>query len=64
MAGVRPSGTEGYADEAAALVKQHESISFAAVHRPFLHLFPTEPARIVDIGAGTGRDAAALIQLV
>jgi SAM-dependent methyltransferase len=54
----RPSGTEGYADEAPALVKQYESIAFAEVHRTVMHLIPPAPARIVDIGAGTGRDAA------
>jgi SAM-dependent methyltransferase len=54
----RASGTEGYADEAAALVKQYESISFADVHREVLHLFPTTASSILDIGSGTGRDAA------
>ena len=54
----RPSGTEGYADEAEALVKQYEKISFAEVHRQVIDLIPTAPSRILDIGAGTGRDAA------
>lgn len=54
----RASGTEGYAEAADALVKQYESISFADVHRPVLHLIPTAPGRVLDIGAGTGRDAA------
>jgi len=53
------SGTEGYADEAEALAKQYESISFAEVHRQVIHLIPTAPSRLLDIGAGTGRDAAA-----
>ncbi|KAA6213864.1 class I SAM-dependent methyltransferase [Streptomyces albofaciens JCM 4342] len=30
------------------------------MHRDFLPLLPPPPARIADIGAGTGRDAAAL----
>jgi hypothetical protein len=50
------SGTEGYADEAEALVKQYESISFAEVHKPVRHLIPGAPADVLDIGAGTGRD--------
>jgi SAM-dependent methyltransferase len=54
----RSSGTEGYADEAEALVKQYASISFADVHRPVVHLIPTSPSRVLDIGAGTGRNAA------
>jgi SAM-dependent methyltransferase len=53
------SGTEGYASEAEALVKQYESISFADVHKDVRHLIPDSPSRILDIGAGTGRDAAA-----
>jgi SAM-dependent methyltransferase len=55
----RVSGTEGYAEEADALVRQYESISFAEAHRHVLHLIPSAPCRVLDIGAGTGRDAAA-----
>jgi 2-polyprenyl-3-methyl-5-hydroxy-6-metoxy-1,4-benzoquinol methylase len=40
------------------LVRQYESISFADVHKQILHLIPKPPARVLDIGAGTGRDAA------
>lgn len=53
------SGTEGYAEAAETLVRQYESVSFAEVHRQVLHLLPATPGRILDIGAGTGRDAAA-----
>jgi len=56
----RPGGTEGYSEEADALVRQYESISFADVHSQVLHLIPADPSRILDIGSGTGRDAAAL----
>jgi SAM-dependent methyltransferase len=51
-------GTEGYADEAAELFKQYESIPAADSHRAVLHLFPAAPADVLDIGSGTGRDAA------
>jgi SAM-dependent methyltransferase len=57
------SGTEGYATEADALARQYESITFADAHRPYLHLIPTTPARVLDIGAGTGRDAGALAEM-
>ena len=63
MAGLGPSGTEGYADEADALAKQYESFSFAAFHKPVMHLLPPGPARVLDIGAGTGRDAAGFASL-
>src|SRR5271166_5499625 len=59
MASNRVSGTEGYAEEAEALIEQYEKLSFADVHRQVLHLIPTAPGRVLDIGSGTGRDAAA-----
>ena len=63
MPGAGPSGTEGYADEADALVRQYESISFADAHAPVMHLLPHPSARVLDIGAGTGRDAAGFAAL-
>jgi SAM-dependent methyltransferase len=57
---VRASGTEGYAEEADKLAVSYESLTFAGVQREVLHLIPTRPCRVLDIGAGTGRDAAAL----
>ena len=54
----RISGTEGYADEAPELFRHYESISAAEVHDAILHLHPKLLCKIVDIGAGTGRDAA------
>lgn len=56
-------GTAGYGAHAAALADQYESLSFADLHRDVLHLFPTVPSRVLDIGAGSGRDAAALARL-
>jgi len=60
MRRVRVSGTENYAEEAADLLTRYEAMSFAEVHRSVLHLIPAEPCRALDIGAGTGRDAAGL----
>ena len=59
----RISGTENYADEAPELLKRYESISFADAHAPVLQLIPAVPCRALDIGAGTGRDAAGLAAL-
>lgn len=58
MTSVPASGTEGYAEEAEALFKQYESIPPADAHRAVLHLIPATPASVLDIGSGTGRDAA------
>jgi len=53
-------GTEGYAEHAPALANDWRKISFPGHHQPILHLIPTAPSRILDVGAGMGRDAAAL----
>jgi 2-polyprenyl-3-methyl-5-hydroxy-6-metoxy-1,4-benzoquinol methylase len=50
--------TAGYAQEAPALLALYESISTEALHQPVWHLIPTTPSTLIDIGAGTGRDAA------
>lgn len=52
-----------YDDAAPSLAPRYDSISFDAVHvalRPFL---PNTPSSILDIGAGSGRDARALAQM-
>ena len=58
MTSAQVSGTEGYADEAEELFRLYESIPAADAHRAVLHLIPAAPARVLDIGSGTGRDAA------
>lgn len=57
------SGTEGYAAQADALVPLYEGIAFAQFHAPILHLVPTTPIHVLDIGAGTGRDAAGFAEM-
>jgi SAM-dependent methyltransferase len=42
---------------------QYEAIHFDDIHRDVAHLFPKSPSRVVDVGAGSGRDAAALARL-
>ena len=56
-------GTAGYARAADMLAVQYEEVAFGEVHRDVLSLLPAGRARILDIGAGTGRDAAALAAL-
>ena len=63
MASSLVRGTEGYADDAPDLVTRFESFSFVDVHRPVLHLIPNVPGSVLDIGAGTGRDAAYLAEI-
>jgi SAM-dependent methyltransferase len=59
----RVSGTEGYGEEAEALLVQYESITFEQTQGSVLHMIPTLPCRVLDIGAGTGRDAAGFAAL-
>jgi SAM-dependent methyltransferase len=49
---------EEYARDAPDLVESFEAISAADVYAHVAHLLPAQPARFVDVGAGTGRDAA------
>ena len=58
-----PSMLEGYARQADRLAEAWERVSFADVHRPVLHLIPPHSCDIVDVGAGAGRDAAALADM-
>ena len=58
MTSAQVSGTEGYAEEAEELFKLYENLPAADAHRAVLHLIPAAPGSILDIGAGTGRDAA------
>lgn len=55
-----PVSTDGYSESAPTLIERYESIEFEQLHRPVLHFFPAVPSRVLDVGAGTGRDAAAL----
>ena len=56
MAGAK--STAGYAEQAPAMLQRYESASSERVHADFLDWFPSAPSRVLDIGAGTGRDAA------
>ncbi len=40
-----------------------ESISFRDLHQCILQLLPKPGSRVLDVGAGTGRDAAALAEM-
>lgn len=54
------AGTEGYEEDAERLVERYDSTPFVEKHRAVLDLLPTRPGRVLDVGAGTGSDAAWL----
>jgi len=50
---------DGYARAATdEFIARYEALSPEAIYQHVIDLFPRHPAKIVDIGAGTGRDAA------
>lgn len=51
-------GTQGYSAEAPELLKIYERVRFEEAHLQVLALIPAAPCDVLDIGAGTGRDAA------
>ncbi|MFF4738403.1 class I SAM-dependent methyltransferase [Streptomyces sp. NPDC001262] len=55
-AGVQPY----YAQNAGCLGQRYGSVTFEEVHGGVLDLLPSGAAAVLDVGAGTGRDAAAL----
>ncbi len=51
-------GTQGYDQDVEAFFDRADGITFAEKHAAVLHLIPAAPSRILDIGAGSGKDAA------
>lgn len=60
---VEIAGSKGYAEKAQRFAADYESVTFEKVHNPVRGFYPGPPATVLDIGAGTGRDAAALSAL-
>lgn len=52
----------GYAAEAPELLIRYEGYAFEDIYRGMLDYLPPPPACAIDVGAGTGRDAAALVK--
>ena len=58
----KPDILRGYAFDAAELIPQFEAIRTEEVLAPVAAMLPDSPSRILEIGAGTGRDAAWLAE--
>jgi SAM-dependent methyltransferase len=63
MARPKADAVDYYHRSAAAFAPAYESVTFDDVHGALLRHLPAPPASILDIGAGTGRDARALGRL-
>lgn len=49
-----------YSQNADKLTEQYNSLSFEQVHGDWLEQLPAKPGLVLDVGAGSGRDARAL----
>jgi SAM-dependent methyltransferase len=50
---------DGYAAAATpSFVAAYDALSSDVIYRPVIDLFPKKPSKVLDVGAGTGRDAA------
>ncbi|NKB70943.1 MAG: methyltransferase domain-containing protein [Candidatus Latescibacteria bacterium] len=51
-------GTKGYAEATERFIEATAAINFKELHQDFIGFIPTKPGRVLDVGAGIGRDAA------
>jgi len=57
------SGTKGYSEVAELFIEASNEIDFRELHQAFIEFIPAKASRILDVGAGSGRDAAALADM-
>lgn len=53
----------GYSSAADSLIAPYDAIDCDHLFAPVRHMFPERPTRVIDIGAGTGRDARWLASM-
>lgn len=56
-------GTAGYASATQRFIKATLAVDFLELHRNFTAFFPESEGRVLDVGAGIGRDAAAFAEM-
>lgn len=55
-----PNTVEFYDQDAQALAHRYDAVAFEAVHADLVRFLPPAGANVLDIGAGSGRDARAM----
>jgi len=56
-------GTKGYREVLLKFIEATTAIDFRELHKHFLQFIPNQASRILDVGAGMGRDAAVLSEM-
>lgn len=56
-------GTKGYPEVLLKFIEATTAIDFTELHKDFLQFIPKQKSRILDFGAGIGRDAAVLTNM-
>lgn len=56
-------GTTGYESVVEGFISATEAVEFEVLHKPYRALIPTKPSRVLDVGAGTGRDASVFASM-
>lgn len=56
-------GTQGYANAVQEFILATLSIDFQELHKDFTAFIPKKKARVLDVGAGIGRDASVFTQM-
>lgn len=59
---VNPMNSAYEEDAGRALAARYEGVDPATLHKDVVSYFPAAPAAVLDIGAGSGRDAAWLAE--
>lgn len=56
-------GTKGYSEALERFIEASVAVDFMELHRSILEFIPAKPGRVLDLGAGIGRDAAILSKM-
>lgn len=56
----RPDTVDYYDQDAQAFARRYDAVAFDAVHASLVRFLPPAGANVLDIGAGSGRDARAM----
>ena len=60
---INVKGATGYSASVQQFIRATDAIKFENLHRPYLEFIPTQSSRILDVGAGVGRDASVLASM-